>query len=390
MIFKTFQFFFIFLFAASCTNLNHTGKLNNSDFLEEITFDEQLGLAIIEVNIDGEDFRFLFDTGAPNAISHELQSKFNFSKVGNQGMRDSQGERNSVYYVKIDELKIGNISFGKMNAFVTDFSSNPTIKCLNIDGIIGSPLMRHCIWQVNFTNQSILFTDQIEQLSYYSDEAAEDYETDNQFSIVLKFEMEEATAKNLKLDYGSVNAITFSEAGFEKLEEVNALDKETLVSRGFSQSGLFGKVADSRTFHNRVSGILAGAKLQNVAIVSGKKSGGLLGTEILQDFIVTMNFPEKKIHFHQIDSLHMRDQSLGFIIGRGDEITFVLSVKESSPASLVGMMPGDTLQAIDDFQLVSPTDFCTYVLREKSPPRDSVRISIIKSGIKQQLVLKRK
>lgn len=368
-------------------NILNYGSLRNDSFYQELEFEEQMGLPIIRVVIKGKTYRFLFDTGAPNAISTRLQSELQFRKIGSRTIRDSQGTLSNADYVRVESLYLGTVEFRGVSSFVADLDQNPALRCLKLDGILGSPSMRHCIWQIDFADHRIRFTDEIWKLSYYNPHQAISYQTDDQYSIKLDYEMEKADIRNIKVDYGSMNAITLPRDGMERLASGDALDAEILKFAGFAQIGLFGDLVESTRYYSRTSGRLGDMVLHSAQTKSGGKNGGLVGTEVLRDYVVTINFPAQKIHFFPVDDSHSDARSFGLVLGWRDGYTYVQSVMEKSPAVNAGLMPGDTIVQLNKYNLTTPEGFCNCILNKLDSEKELELSKVSKQQI-QKVVLK--
>jgi hypothetical protein len=135
------------------------GKVSEKQFEQEIPFEFSNYLIILEAQVGGKNRRFLFDSGAPNVISKELQQEMQFKVKKKHGVRDGIGERNVLDFVKIEEIRFGEIAINNTIAAVTDLNQSREISCLNIDGIIGANLMAKGNWIVDYQNKKLHFTD---------------------------------------------------------------------------------------------------------------------------------------------------------------------------------------------------------------------------------------
>lgn len=114
------------------------GDIAENSFEETINLTLQKGLIFTTVKINGNEYRFLFDSGTPLSISEEIQNQYSYKTISRGHIIDSDQNRQKVSWVRLDSIKLGHVSFLNQTAFVADFSANPVLKCLNIDGIIGS------------------------------------------------------------------------------------------------------------------------------------------------------------------------------------------------------------------------------------------------------------
>jgi Aspartyl protease len=356
-----------------------SGKLEQKDFTETIRFDDPLDLVIIPVSINGTIYRFLFDTGAPNVISVELQQKYRFESITKKSIRDSEGKTQKVRYIKLDSVLIGNIKFQNTAAFITDLKANPVLDCLDLDGIIGSNLMRFCTWQVDYSSRTLVLTDQPEQLSYSSNYHEISFHLDDQHSIKIDFKTPNAKIKNLKIDYGSTGSIGVPNKVYKVLKERGDLSEQQ-IEVGFTQSGIFGDFLVDTTESSVIQfGHFGDFKIGKTEIENDGK--GLLGTSILKNYIVTMNWQNRTIGFDETGGeIEFERNTFGFSPTFNNEKTIVKSVIVEGPAFKAGLQPGMQIQSIDEFSVEDLEGFCEYVLADRSQ-RDTLFVKAIKNDI---------
>jgi hypothetical protein len=81
-----------FLSPAQIKTLN-LGKASTKNYLSVVKFEKLRDKLIVPVTIEGRQYRFLFDTGAPNIISQELDSILNLKQIGSIPTSDATGKR---------------------------------------------------------------------------------------------------------------------------------------------------------------------------------------------------------------------------------------------------------------------------------------------------------
>ncbi|MCG6191101.1 aspartyl protease family protein [Maribellus maritimus] len=382
--------YFLF-FSQSCTQswtkAIQKGKIQDGSFFEIIYSENENGLLTVPVEIDGEKYRFLFDTGAILSISEKVQKKLNFKTVSRGNIVDSDNHKTRVKYVQIDTLFIGEIPFFEQTAFVTDLDKNPVIACMNIDGIIGSNLMRHCSWAIDYQNNQIaLFNDTINLLSNAGYQIP--FRSDNQYSQLLQFEFGKAKLKNLKLDYGSNGSITLPKKGFEVLKQHEIVEKTAKVS-GYSQSGISGKVSELKGELALADTIKAGdLKIPEVEIKTGKS--GLLGTEVLSRFIVSIDFKTQTIFLEPVDDTFPDYSTFGFNVGySGEKQMYVMQVVENSSAEKAGVTPGMQILKVDSLLFNSNSPLCDFI-QYNSLPKENITLELLdKSGKREKVDLRK-
>jgi hypothetical protein len=333
------------------------GSIENKSFVEEISFEEKLGLIIVPVSIKGNTYRFLFDTAAPLCISNELQNEFNFEVITTGDIRDSQKSKTKVEYVAVDSLLIGKVSFIKQTAFVSDFKANPIIACLNIDGIIGSNLMRLCNWTIDYQSHTLVMSDTRIDTSV-AESIIIPFTPDKQYTMKIDLEIGGKKVTNLKVDYGSNGAISLPEKAYKNLLK-NGQMSENMHSIGYAQSGLFGKKKKIEAEFCYSSILKNGLKIDTMLIRKGK--GGLIGYKLLSKYIVTIDWDKHNILLTPHSKLDFDFDSYGFNIGNENENIIVQSVVTSSNAYNYGLRPDMKIMALDTIAMNSTDDYCTNI-----------------------------
>lgn len=353
----------VLLIIGSCTphwtKTIRYGKTIEDTFDETVKTDVCNGLHIVPVRIGGKNYRFLFDTGAMFSISEEIQQKMNYKTVSKGTLSDSDNNRRQVRYVQTDTLFIGKIPFTKQTAFVADFTKNPIIKCLEIDGIIGSNLMRHCQWTIDYQNAEIvLFNDTV--LDSSKGGVSMPFKLNQQFDQIISLKLGKATLKNLKIDYGSNGSLTLSQNAMQVLKE-NEIIAKTFAEQGFKSSGLYGKTtASKREFAWADTIQMNDFTVEGVEIKTGKS--GLIGGEILSRFVVTLDFNKKELHFSPVKNSAPDYSTFGFSLSYSDDKQFYIqAITENSPATNAGLRTGLVITKLNELDLVNGTSFCEYV-----------------------------
>jgi len=342
------------------------GEISNVSFSDNLTVDIAHDLVIIPVSLNGHIYSFLFDTGAPLSISEKLQNEMGYNIISKGHIVDSGKNRKKVKWAKVDTLLIGNTQFTNQTAFVVDFDANPILKCLDIDGIVGSNLIRFCNWKINFEKEEITLSDQPVSSSDNT-LAVVSYSTDDQFDILLDMQFGGAEVDHLKVDFGSNGSISLPTKAFEALKQDNIIEK-TFIEKGVSQSGITGKVNEINReiafFDSIKSGDLI---LDSVYVRSGKS--GLIGTKIFSRYIVSIDSKQQKLYFNENKSPDKNLDTFGFRIGIStDGLLYIQSVIEGSSAAESGVLPNMRVLEIDSIDFSENPDFCMYMdLIENTP-----------------------
>lgn len=137
----------------------HKGTLGKKSILpDSINLENNNGILIIPVKIQGKTYRFIYDTGAQiSVVSKEIVEQAKLKKKGTIPVSDSQKNKSKLIVTVIPEMQLGNTTFTKIGAAVADFSNNAILACYQVDGIIGMNLLRNVNWLVDFEQERISF-----------------------------------------------------------------------------------------------------------------------------------------------------------------------------------------------------------------------------------------
>jgi len=332
-------------------------------FCDSVKTETYIGMMIVPVTIRGEEYRFLFDTGAPFSISQRVQQACSFEKLTASTIVDSDNNEGNIEYVRVDSLYIGHTAFNNQTAFVGDFYSNPKIRCLNIDGIIGSNLMRHCNWTIDYENQ---------QLSFFNtlpDTAAVikvPFRTNQQYDVLLELQMNEEKVKWVKLDYGFNGSLTIADEVYNHLLDSGVVDT-FLLETGFSRSGIIGAEVTIEDKISPLDSLLLGEVLfENIVFSSSSLS--LLGTKLLSQYCVSIDWTNRMLYFTPTSSLQTSYKS--YLFGAGydeDKGIYVQSLVSCASTDELGLQAGMSIRRINDLDFTKDT-YCDYVeLMDQNP-----------------------
>lgn len=152
-------YFLILLTLSSCGSSKLSeyfkeGETLEADYLTTIPLNFSNGHIVIEATIENKTYNFILDTGATNILSKELAEILNLNILGTEKVFDIQGVVQDMSYAKIESISLGGIHFLEITTGILDFFTEIfPYNCLQIDGIIGSNLMQHAIWDFDFKNK---------------------------------------------------------------------------------------------------------------------------------------------------------------------------------------------------------------------------------------------
>ncbi|MEZ4970380.1 MAG: aspartyl protease family protein [Flavobacteriaceae bacterium] len=350
------------------------GSVSSGNTTEVVAIEIQKKLIIVPITIGKKEYRFLFDTGAPFSISNQIQKDENFKIVSKGNIVDSDYNKKKVNWVQVDSIGIGKVLFSNQTAFVGDFDANPIIKCLEIDGIIGSNLIRNYNWTIDQKQNSLSLSDIIE-IDTFKESVVIPFKTDYQYNIFIDAYFGQTKLKNILVDYGSNGSIALNDEIFSALKEKNIIG-ETFIERGVNQSGIIGKpVGLNREITYSDSVRTNGLQHKNVIIRTGKTVS--IGNDFLSRFNVTIDWINKKLYLSkygkEVDSVGSAGFRLGYTIDKG---VYIQSVMEKSDAYYKGVRPNMRVVKIDSLDFERGNSFCDYVDHE---PGDEILLGLVDS-----------
>ena len=359
------------------------GHISKNSFNETVDMEIQNGLIFVPVYIDGKEYRFLFDTGAPFSISEELQKRHAFKVVSRGNIVDSDHSKKRVDWVQVDAIQIGDISFQNQTAFLGDFSANPKLECLGFDGIIGSNLMRHCNWTIDQEQKKLTLSSSVDA-RVVNESITIPFKEDLQYSMFINMAIGGAQVSNILVDYGSNGSIALNKKAFSVLKKSGIIDN-TLVETGAQQSGVIGEPVDINHEITVTDSVrLNDLRLNAVELKTGKSD--LVGNEVMSRFKVTIDWDNKALHLQESEPDTEPHETFGFSIGYTNEKgVYIQSVIENTLASQKGIKPNMKVTKVDMLDFENGSSFCDYV---RYTPGAAVRLELIDlNGARQEFTI---
>lgn len=370
----------LLILSSSCSfeALMKKGKVVQKQFEQEIPFEFSNYLIIIETEVGEKKRRFLFDSGAPNVISKELQEEMQFKVKKTHGVSDGKGERNVLDFVKIEEIRLGDLAIKNTIAAVTDLNQSREIACLNIDGIIGANLMAKGNWIVDYQNKKLHFTD-----------FKKDFSSENPIVIPFRRTMQQTPEIHVGIGNFEVKNITFdlgSNGGLHIRKSEIQNPARQLRSFGLGSASLYGVSMDT-IFYAYVNPLqIGGVNLGPAWIKTTNNSSRSLGNKFWSDFKVYIDFDSDRILLERVRESRQSMLGFGFVPRLVEDKWIVGSVIIESAAFDQGLRPGDEIVRINDMDYfeVSEDAYCKQFIQSKLIPEDDYIIIDVRSSDENQ------
>jgi predicted aspartyl protease len=337
------------------------GILKEKKYFEEVPYELVNGKIIVPVQINGKNYKFLLDTGAPNIISTKIRDELKISNVSATKIEDANDLVQEMQFTQIPSLNIGNLNFENQIALIYDFENHILLNCYEIDGIIGSNLFQNSVLKISTSEQKIFITDNVKNLNPKS-KPTKIKLIGSQKGPYIEFNF---VGKNNKkasdmalIDTGMDGLYEMSNRAFKIFNEY-AIFETIAESEGISAIGIFG--AAKPAIHRLLKvehAFLNNTSIKNLRIETTNDSNSRIGLEWLNYGDVIIDWKKQKAYFESITPVILENKTPKyspsiidnkFVIGivwdenlknqmtSGDEIITVDSIKinELTPCEIL-------------------------------------------------------
>ncbi len=350
--------------------------------VEKINFTSANNLPLIKVLINGKPYQFLFDTGAPTVISHAVYHELNLKKKHRSKVGDSQRNKVEQIFTQLPEMKVGQIIFKNIGAAVIDLEG-PEFLCLKIDGILGANQMAKLLWRINYSENILEATKDLNQFSTEGYETVFSFKTKPQKTPIIESQILGENI-NLTFDTGFTGGIKISDSNYDpKNTKVKSLE-----TYGVNSVGAFGAGKALASYHFRADEVLlSGQAFKNEIVMTGNSN--LLGNEFLKNFIFVIDWKNNTISLHRLRTVTPKLESFGFAYRFIDFKAKVILVFQNSN---VPLQINDEILSINNvsFENLDQATSCQYLLNRVESNADSLQVKVKREGEILDFTIKKK
>ena len=367
---------FCLLGAMACTSfkkLYNAGSVGSDYFYSEIDYYTDLELIFVPVEIGGETYRFLFDTGAPNVISKELGEKLALKSKRSGNVSDSQGNRGRSGVIKLDTVSIGGVDFYNTSAITADLKHAVELACLNFDGIIGANLMKLAYWKIDAKNQKLTFSSDLDTLKAgLSRPHILPFDPKNTYTPMVSLCVNDSVIDNFTFDTGS--------GGYISLGKNLSIEPENFLAEfvGYGSTGLYGSNLDTIRY-GKVKVELDSLSQIGIAEYSMSHSKKLLGMEFLSQFVQILDWEKNEITLYD-DSLVTQKLGRYPVSPRWVNGALIVgSINTDSIHQSLDLSIGDTITVLagQNFDNVDVSRYCDLILLSDSLRSDTLKFELL-------------
>jgi len=364
------------LTAQDFTGFNQ-GQVNQKGYYTTVPYTLKRDKLIIQVELNGKLHNFLFDTGAPTSISAELAAELNSPLMSKIEIVDANDLKDSLQVVKLDNLKIGDVTFKDTPVLVIkDFGP---LGCLNIDGFIGSNMLRNSIVHIASKTKTITLTDVAKKLPLNRKNSVKMVVEPGQSSPLISIDLvtKDITAdETLLVDTGMSGFYDLSTAVYDNAKQYNLFT--TLgQATGFFTIGLYGVAKAEQQYKVGVPGIAIGRNgFSNVTATTTSDKRSRIGIEILKHGNITLDYKNGRFYFDpfgDVNNIDLTEKTWPFKPIIKDEKMIVGIVWDK--ALEAQLKPGDEILSFGSHNLTG-LDTCQKLLFNMDIPQDSAPLVI--------------
>ncbi len=347
-------------FYAQELSLNQ-GKINAKNYYEEIDFEIINEKIIIPVVINDKTYKFLLDTGAPNLITKRLLNEINTDNTKKITVLDANNQVDTLEMVAIKSIKIKNLNFENNVALTSDLDNHFIIKCLKLDGFIGSNLFQNSILKISLRDKKITITDDIKKLNVKSKGTKLTLIGDQKspyININFTGNNKEKGTEDVLIDTGMSDFYEISNRAYSIFSKENMFN-ELSRSEGSSSIGLFGSAPIKEQVLLKSNQLKIGnTTFENLITNTTDDNNSRLGLNLLKHGDIIIDFKNKKFYFEADKNIILHNPAPVFtptIIDNKFVVGFVWDKSYKDKLSF-----GDEIIRIDSYK-ISEIDFCEII-----------------------------
>lgn len=273
--------------------------LSNS-FAQEVTatipYEVYGGKMIIKMLLNGQEERFIFDTGAgQSSISAAYARQHNLPIVDSVRINDVTSKAATYKLTELESITTTDrkIGFnGLRPAIMPDLSV--FIDCFHVVGLLGSDMLSGTICTIDARTKTITLTDgkvaPSESLRYSHNFSKAGHLPI--FNVIVN-----GQELQILMDSGAGEFMVLKQADFEKLKS-SGTAQVLKKGRGGKAMGLAGEVDNLESTQVCIPGMRVGpAKFANIICETSNPPFTLLGLKFMEHARVTIDYPRKRVFY---------------------------------------------------------------------------------------------
>jgi len=369
------------------------GIIPPKDYSTVVPYENINGKFIINVEVNGKPYRFVFDTGMSiTMVNKKMLDDSNHSTFSVRAT-DQSGKQDSLLVGKLNHIRIGNADFSEVPVLAIDIDENPIFKCFNVDGYLGSNLLAHTVVRVSSTDNTITLTDNPSTLKLNKEQSSKLFFISERNRLPL-------INVNFSNDNDTVTEPVLFDTGADylyRMERDNlpvfleqGVVQDTVKSTGSSSIGIFGNAETEATYRAKIPKMeINGAVFKGLQVETIGNQNSMIGSRLFDFGVVTFDYIHSLFYFEPFNEVNEVNEKLFPITPTINDGKLVVGVIwDVSLENQISV--GDQILSIDNVDYTNPV-ICDLVVKGvKFKDKDQITLRIKNThGEVKQITLKR-
>jgi len=369
---------------SSAYRLQKQGKIVTKQFSKEIPFEYFKKVILMEAEIDGETYTFIYDTGAEiTLLDEKVADKISMKKVTEKSVSDSYKNKKNLPFYVLPDFKIGGVDFEKFVTTTVDISAlNDYLGCeREVAGILGNNIFRKAVWKIDYQKELMSFANTIAPLQVADNKTVINFPKRKIGNAYIPAKLNGIT-RNFLLDTGYAGSLASNQSFFDELKTQNddlsfAAEKGimSISIHGFNYGIINHVLVDSFSLANiNLSGVV-------VALKENKNASTLIGNEFLKNFIVTFDWKNGQLFLEKTGEFNPEEfaQFEYDILPMHEARFFKLSNQWLSHPTTFDINPENIIQSINGVNLtdLEEADFCNFKDNQLPKFKDAEEMKVV-------------
>jgi hypothetical protein len=347
----------IALFLVHLKSIGHAPKIyNDSGIIPLELIKEKI---IIPVQLNGNTYRFLVDTGGILEISENLQNKFNFKQTESTTIIGINRKEVEIKTVNVPEIKLGNWTFKNRKAIVSDLHSKYPYSCFELDGMIGRDFFDKVILQFDNASNTFRLTENSNAIKVNKNHRTK-LKISKRGLPNVKLKINDKK-EYIEFDSGSGDFYSPKTSDVEKKMKKDGLNKVLSFYGEFSFGITMDNINHTYRYMQKVERFqIANFTFKNFYSQFSKVSAPRIGAGILKYGKVTLDFKNGWFYLEPYSEIQSFEpfKTFGFDIKIEDGSYVVKYILKGSEAEKQGLEPENNILMIDDFSTINISADC--------------------------------
>ncbi|MCU4175213.1 hypothetical protein [Carboxylicivirga sp. N1Y90] len=367
------------------------GELSMVSNVDTIPFTySSSGHILLQARINGSEktHSFILDSGAGNMVFGKCQREYDFPGNGMGIGIGSKGDFFTSRIREVESLTLGNgIEFNEINAKELEFNFDCSD---DIYGLIGTGVMHHLVWQIDFEKQYIIVSKQLADLDLTDDRIEIDLKENKRSHHInanIKFR-ENKRFVSVLVDLGNSGYMSLEEAYVLK----DSLNLKSKLIDGLGSRGLGDDIAEksNERYYLLDSLIFTDSSyfVNDFPVTAREKSLNLLGLGFFEQYKTTISWHDKKLILEPNESKqNFIWKTTGFSTRYNKELNRVeiTSITEDTPSSRAQVPLKAEVISINDITFTDEASYCSF--RGMKFANDTIDVKIKVNDTIQQFQL---